>query len=277
MTRAILYAIERERAEQQVRKLNAELEQRVKDRTLELEASNKELEAFSYSVSHDLRAPLTHLIGFATILMEKYHQQLDSKAQHYLQRIDQAAHRMSALMDDLLNLAKVSRQAFPLREVSLGEILSEVLEDFESEAAGRVIDWRIADLPEICCDRGLIKQVLANLVSNAIKYSRPRDVAVIEIGKTMINDETVFFVRDNGVGFDMTTAHTLFSPFQRLHREKEFEGTGIGLATVRRIIDRHKGRVWAESSPGRGATFFFTIGTQQTNAPQTSGVQAARA
>jgi hypothetical protein len=270
LTRAILYAIERQRLEQEYRKLNVELEQRVKDRTMELEASYKELEAFSYSVSHDLRAPLSVLSGFASLLQEKYGPMLDNQGQKYLRRINDASLRMSSLIDDLIRLAKVSRQGLTRREIGLRSLVDEVLVNLDGESAGREIEWRIAILPVVSCDDGLMKQVLANLISNAIKYTRPRSHAIIEIGQIRTGSESPFFVRDNGVGFDMKLAGKLFAPFQRLHTESDFEGTGIGLATVGRIIEKHKGRIWVESKPNHGTTFYFTIGQEQSASPATS-------
>lgn len=259
LTRAILYAVEREKLEQEFRKLNLQLEQRVKDRTAELEASNRELEAFSYSVSHDLRAPLSVLIGFAELLRLKNEAQLDEIGQKYLRRIHESAFRMSELMNDLIRLAKVSRQGPTREKVPLRSLVDEVVAELESQNEKRKIEWRIGALPVVECDHGLMKQVLANLISNAVKYTRPREIAVIEIGETIMGRERTFFVRDNGVGFDMKNANKLFVPFQRLHRHEEFEGTGIGLATVQRIVEKHKGRVWVESKVGVGSTFFFTL------------------
>ena len=262
LTRAILYAVERERLEHEYRNLNAELEQRVKDRTAELEASNRDLEAFSFSVSHDLRAPLANLIGFADVLFVKCAAQLGADGNKYLSRIQEAAFRMSHLIDDMLRLANVGRQGLRKQKVQIRALVDEVLSEMSSDTEKRRIEWRIAALPEIDCDHGLMKQVFANLISNAVKYTRPRETAIIEIGRQMIEGESVLFVRDNGVGFHMKSAEKLFAPFHRLHGPEQFEGTGIGLATVQRILQKHRGRIWAESEEGRGSTFFFTLGKE---------------
>lgn len=275
LSRAIRYAIERERADQQIRKFNEELEERVRARTAELEAANRELEAFSYSVSHDLRSPLMHLSGFANLLAEKYEHQLGAEGKKYLQRIEQAVARMASLIDDLLKLAKVSRQEMKLQEVGLRSLVDEVLKELEADIRKQETDWRIGQLPRVRCDCGSMRQVLANLVSNAIKYTRPRRRAVIEIGQAIVEGIPAFFVRDNGVGFDMKYADKLFAPFQRLHRQEEFEGTGIGLATVQRIIHKHGGHIWAESQPEQGSTFYFTLGAGETKLVE-SGIERAQ-
>jgi len=275
LTRAIRYAIEREKLEQEFRKLNDELERRIQDRTAQLEAANRDLEAFSSSVSHDLRAPLTRIHGFASILLEKCETQLDEAGQKYIHKIKDSALRMSALIDDLLILARVSRQGLQFHHVSLSALIDEVLREFETDTRERQIEWRIAPLPQVECDRGLMRQALINLISNAVKYTRQQKRPVIEIGQITLDEQRTFFIRDNGVGFDMEQLHKLFAPFQRLHAEQEFEGTGVGLATVERIVQKHGGRIWAESHPASGATFYFTVGSELHRQSVESAVSAA--
>lgn len=250
---------ERKRAEDEIRKLNDELKLRAE----QLEATNKELEAFTYSVSHDLRAPLRHVDGFSKILAGEFGPKLDSTAQRYLQYIQEGTKNMGQLIDDLLNLARVGRKELSLQVTGLNSLIDEVLADLKLETEGREFDWQIGKLPFVECDPALIKQVLANLLSNAVKFTRPRERAVIEVGQMALDGQTAVFVHDNGVGFSMKYADKLFGVFQRLHRQEDFEGTGVGLATVQRIIHKHGGRVWAEAELDKGATFYFTLGTQQ--------------
>jgi len=251
---------ERKRAEEEVKRLNGDLERRVADRTAQLAATNEELQAFSYSVSHDLRAPLRHISGFAHTLMEDFSQQLDLEAQRQLKRIQEGTSGMARMIDDLLNLSRLDRHEMVLRITPLGSLVENVLRDIKSESAGRDIEWRIGALPSFDCDPGLMQQVFVNLLSNAVKYTRRLQRAVIEIGQMTVNSEVVIYVRDNGAGFDSKYASRLFGAFQRLHSADEFEGTGVGLATVQRIVRKHGGRIWAEAEAGKGATFCFTLG-----------------
>jgi light-regulated signal transduction histidine kinase (bacteriophytochrome) len=221
---------------------------------------NKELESFTYSVAHDLRAPLRHVQGFSNALTEEYAAQLDPPARMYVTRIVESTRRMDQLISDLLGLAHVGRQELHVQPTSLNAIVDEVIRDMAPETSARHIEWRTGPLPVVDCDPGLMKQVLYNLLSNAVKYTRPRDPAIIEAGETTLAGQRVIFVRDNGVGFNMKYVHKLFGVFERLHRREDFEGTGVGLATVQRIIHKHGGSIWAEAAVDRGATFFFTLG-----------------
>ena len=247
------------RREEEVRQLNAELEQRVVRRTAELEAANRELEAFSYSVSHDLRAPLRAVDGFSQAVLEDYGPQLPEEGRRYLNTIRQSAQRMGELIDDLLTFSRLSRQQLNTRKVDTGNLVRNVLQELNRQLEGRQVDVRIQDLPFCRADPALLKQVWINLLSNALKFTSRRGDAVVEIGCDQKSDQNVFFVRDNGTGFDMQYSDKLFGVFQRLHRAEDFEGTGVGLAIVQRVINRHGGRVWAEGSPDRGATFYFTL------------------
>jgi PAS domain S-box-containing protein len=248
---------ERKRSEDEIRKLNAQLERR----SSELEASNKELEAFAYSASHDLRAPLRHVAAYAEMLQKTAASALDERSRRYVTNLLEAAKKMGALIDDLLAFSRIGRVETRMTLVSLEEVLREVLREIERETAGRDIAWKVgAPLPSVHGDRSMLKLALLNLVSNAVKFTSTRVHAEIEIGcRNGASEDVVMFIRDNGVGFDMKYANKLFGVFQRLHLPEDFEGTGIGLATVQRIIARHSGRVWAEGVVDGGATFYFSL------------------
>ncbi len=240
-----------------------QLEARVRERTEELHASNSELEAFTYSVSHDLRAPLRHITGFATLLHQHAGASLDDQGRRYLTTITDAAARMATLIDDLLAFSRMGRANVSKRRVDLSQLVREARDEVSADVNGRRIAWEIHDLPPVDADPALLRPVLVNLLSNAVKYTGTRNEARIEVGTESRAGELVVFVRDNGVGFDMAYAHKLFGVFQRLHRADEFSGTGIGLANVRRIIQRHGGRTWAEGAVDAGATFYFSLPCQR--------------
>lgn len=250
---------EQVRAREQILQLNAELEERVRQRTAELESANSELEAFSYSVSHDLRAPLRHLAAYSSLLREEHAVQLDAGGRHCLERISVSVRKMDNLVNDMLQLAQVSREGLAKKVVDLSSLATEVLAELQQSQPQRSVSSRISSGIEVSGDPQLLRIVMENLLGNAWKYTGKMAESVIEFGMIENESQPVYFVRDNGVGFDMAHAGRLFGPFQRLHPAEEFEGTGIGLATVQRIIHRHGGRIWAEGEEGRGAVFNFTL------------------
>lgn len=256
---AILPILGRALTVRRLRLENRELSLKVSERSAQLEAAYRELEAFSYSVAHDLRAPLRAVDGFSNILLEDFSSSWPPEAQRLLQRITASANHMGQLIDDLLRLSRLGRQPLSLVTVSMWALAQEVVDDIRKDLAGRDVSFAVGDLPEVIGDRALLKQLLSNLLSNAAKFTRNRAQAIIEVGCEHREGEDVFFVRDNGAGFDMQFAQKLFGVFQRLHRAEDFEGTGIGLSIVHRIVSRHGGRVWTEAALDQGATFWFTL------------------
>jgi light-regulated signal transduction histidine kinase (bacteriophytochrome) len=250
---------ERERAQMDLERLNAELERRVRERTAELQTTNHELEAFVYSVSHDLRAPLRGVNGWSRALVEEFRGDMDERALEYLNRIRSEGQRMAFLIEDLLRLSRISRVEIQAARVDLSKLAEAVTTRVREGHPNRQIEFCILPGMLTLSDAGLLEVVLTNLVDNAVKFTSREPMARIDLGQTRQNDQDVFYVRDNGIGFDMAHADRIFGPFQRLHNAHEFPGTGIGLATARRIVQRHGGSIWAESKPGDGATFYFTL------------------
>jgi signal transduction histidine kinase len=253
---AFVEALNRLRAERKIQELNQQLQAHLH----RAEAANKELEAFSYSVSHDLRAPLRHITGFVELLNKRDIEALDEKSRHYLQVISAAAQKMGALIDDLLAFSRMGRAEMMRTKVDLGRMVEEIIADVAEDAQGREVAWQVAPLPVVTGDKAMLRLALVNYITNALKFTRPVSRARIEIGAVTDHpEETRIYIRDNGVGFDMRYRNKLFGLFQRLHGPEEFEGTGVGLANVRRIIHRHGGRTWAEGEVGGGATFWFSL------------------
>jgi light-regulated signal transduction histidine kinase (bacteriophytochrome) len=247
------------RQAQEDHRMTAELERRVAERTVQLEATNRELESFSYSVSHDLRGPLRSMDGFSLVLIEDYGDKLDDEGKDALERIRAASQRMGCLIDDLLRLSQVTRAELNVTQIDLSAIAREIADALDREQSGRSMEWAIEPGLNVRADPALMRIAMQNLLQNAWKFTGRTDRPVIHVGALERDAKKVYFVADNGVGFDMAHADRLFSAFQRLHHVGDFPGTGVGLAIVQRIIRRHEGRIWAEAKKGKGATFFFSV------------------
>jgi signal transduction histidine kinase len=259
LSRTIRCAIERKRVEQKIRKATEELERRVQARTIELEAANKELKTFSFSISHDLRAPLQGITFSSQILLQEYARQIPAEAQPFLDIVYDSAQEMERLIEGLLSFSRLGRRPLINRTVKLARLVREVLDEFSSEREGRKVEVRLGFLPDCVGDPEFLKQMFMNLLANAFKFTRGREQALIEVDCRGQQAEPVYFVRDNGAGFDMQYASRLFGVFQRLHPRSEFEGLGVGLSIVQRIVHRHGGRIWAEAEVDKGAIFYFTL------------------
>ena len=264
---AILPVLGRSLAMRRLRLENAALERRVREHADELEAANHELEAFTRSASHDLRAPLNIILGFSALLVGELGPRIPNEQRDWLSHVERSAQHMSELIDALMRLSRVGRQALNLQATNVAELVRDVVRELSAGQPQRPLTLKLGDLPETVADMSLLRQLFINLLSNAFKFTRHTDPAEIEIGSESNGDERAYFVRDNGSGFDMARADRLFDAFQRFHRAEQFEGSGVGLSIVKRIVRRHGGRIWAESAPGRGATFRFTLGGAQADAP----------